>query len=139
MNMNINTIKYQIIFTDHIFDYRKDTKRIGELTKENIRELIRVSMDKTDFLNYGYKRFLITYPRTNDCYSAILVSKEKNTFVIVTVVHSEYKYKRQGLLPNEKISIDLTIEETNNAMIVNSQPNKDIIVRPLIRKIRKVN
>ena len=134
--MNLNKEKHTIVFTDHVFDYRGNEKRIGHLTKEKVREFIRQSVEKENLLSKKNYRYVITYPRENDCFSAILVAKEGKSFVVVTIVHSDIKYQRQGLLPKEKNSVDFTEEETKRVFKVDEV--KQVPKMTLRRKIRKV-
>lgn len=138
INMSINTRQYEITLMDHLQDYRDGEKRIGNLNKEKVRELLRTSLNKSDILNKQNEKFVIIYPRTNDLYSGILVKKERNDFIIITMMHSKVPNKKMGLFPHESLAIELTEEETNK--VLNPiQKDNDIVIKPLIRKMRKVS
>ncbi len=143
VNMSIDKTNYKIALTDHLFKTRTGEKnnstRIQDLNINTIREFIRAAVTK-DILNSTKEKFVITYPRTDKFFSAILVVKENNSFVVISIFHSTMPYKNKGLFPNEKIGFELNeqqYKEIVKSYDPHQAPKVDRVV-PLMKKIRRV-
>jgi hypothetical protein len=143
INMSIDKTNYKIALTNHLFKTRtgekKSISRIQDLTINQVREFIRTAVT-AQVLSSNYTKFVITYPRTDKFFSAILVVKENTDFVVVSIFHSTMPYKNKGLFPNEKIGFELNAEQYIN--IINAHnPHEAPTVKkvvPLMRKIKRV-